>query len=66
LEILKNDDAAQLARQQANEALETNSGKKFGYNPEKSAAENKDALQKMEAWVKENTKQKGASSAAAG
>jgi len=49
LRILKEDDAG-YARQQANELFESVSGRRFGYNPERSAAENTAALRKAEEW----------------
>jgi zinc/manganese transport system permease protein len=47
--ILSNEEAG-FARQQANELLESESKEKFGYNAEKSVAENAEALQKINTW----------------
>lgn len=47
--ILKKDDAG-YARHQANDLFETRSGRKFGYNPDRSAAENQKALVEMSRW----------------
>ena len=49
IRILKNDESL-FARKQANDLLEAQSGRKFGYEPEKTAAENRAALQKIEEW----------------
>jgi zinc/manganese transport system permease protein len=51
IEILGRGEAA-LARQQANEALEEQSGQRFGYRAERTAAENRAALQKIDEWWK--------------
>lgn len=51
IQVLKNDGAS-LARQEANELLETQIGGGFGYQPDKSAAENKVALQRIDEWWK--------------
>jgi hypothetical protein len=51
IQVLKNDGAS-LARQEANEILEKQIGGGFGYQPGKSAAENKVALQRIEEWWK--------------
>lgn len=56
IEILKNDEASPLARQQANELLEADAGKKFGYDAQKSVAENKAALEKIEQWRNQKKK----------
>lgn len=66
IEILKNDEASPLARQQANELLEMHAGKKFGYDAQKSVAENEQALQKIEQWWNQKRKKTGSNSAAAG
>jgi hypothetical protein len=47
--ILSTDEAG-FARQQAIELLESESGQKFGYDPEKSVAENENALNKIRDW----------------
>ena len=47
--ILKNH-AAGFARQQANELLESQSGRQFGYQPEKTVVQNSAALQKIDEW----------------
>jgi zinc/manganese transport system permease protein len=49
LRILKDEEAG-YARQQANELLETVSGRKFGYNAERPVAENTPAIRKAEEW----------------
>ena len=49
IKILKNDESV-FARQQANETLEKQSERKFGYQPEKSVAQNEVALQKIDEW----------------
>ena len=51
IKILKNEESV-LARQQANTLLERQSEHKFGYQPEKSVAQNEAALQKIDAWWK--------------
>lgn len=66
IEILKNGEASPLARQQANELLEMQSGNKFGYDAQKSVAENKEALRKIEEWWNQKNKKTGSNSAAAG
>lgn len=48
--ILKNDDAG-FARQQAHELLEAQTNQKFGYDPQKSVAENKEPLKKIDDWM---------------
>ena len=53
IRILKNDESP-FARKQANEMLETQAGRRFGYDPEKRAAENRAALKKIEEWWKNN------------
>jgi zinc/manganese transport system permease protein len=50
--ILRAEDAG-YARQQANALLENRSGKKFGYHPETSVAENTAALTAISAWYSE-------------
>ncbi|HSE41533.1 MAG TPA: iron chelate uptake ABC transporter family permease subunit [Acidobacteriota bacterium] len=52
IEILKNEEAG-YARVQANELLEQLSAQKFGFQPEKSAAENKSAITEIETWWKD-------------
>ena len=52
VEILKNDEAG-FARSQALDLIKTKAGRDFGYNPEKSAAENKDALIHIEDWLRQ-------------
>ncbi len=49
IKILKNEESV-LARQQAKDLLETQSGQKFGYHPEKTVAQNEAALQKIDEW----------------
>jgi len=51
IRILKNEEAG-FARQQAAELLEAASGRKFGYNAEKSVTENDSALRKIGDWWK--------------
>ena len=51
IEILKSDDAG-LARSQALDLIKGRAGQDFGYNPEKSVAENKAAIDKAEQWLK--------------
>lgn len=51
IKILKNDGAS-LARQEANELLEKQSGIRFGYQPDKEPVKNKLALQKIDQWWK--------------
>lgn len=56
ISILKSDEAG-FARQQAIELLEKQTGRKFKYDPQKSVAENKDALKRIEDWwMKEGSK----------
>jgi HEAT repeat protein len=45
-----NEDEAGFARQQANELFERKSGQKFGYDAERSVAENAAALKRMRDW----------------
>jgi HEAT repeat protein len=52
VEILKNDEAG-FARSQALDLIKTKAGRDFGYNPEKSAADNKDALIHIEDWLRQ-------------
>jgi len=52
VEILKNDEAG-FARSQALDLIKTKAGSDFGYNPEKTAAENKDALIHIEDWLRQ-------------
>ncbi len=49
LKIIKSDEAG-YARQQANELLEKESGRRFGYDPERPVAENTSAIRKAEEW----------------
>jgi len=51
IKILKNDESV-FARQQASETLEKQSERKFGYQLEKSVAQNEVALQKIDEWWK--------------
>ena len=51
IEILKNEEAA-FARQQALELFETQSGRKFGYDPEQSVAANAAAIERIEEWYR--------------
>ena len=48
--VLKSDDAG-LARQQANALLEKQSGKQFGYQPDKDVKQNFPALSRIAAWL---------------
>jgi zinc/manganese transport system permease protein len=57
LDILRNDDAG-FARNQAIEVIKETAGEDFGYNPEKSAAENKTAIDRMENWVQQGSPSK--------
>ena len=47
--ILKDDEAG-YARQQANELLQSATGRKFGYNAELTAAQNATAIRGIEEW----------------
>jgi zinc/manganese transport system permease protein len=47
--ILSNEDAG-YARQQANELLESRSGKMFGYDPDSSVADNASSLRAISGW----------------
>jgi zinc/manganese transport system permease protein len=49
IEILGNDEAG-FARSQANDIITTRAGQDFGYNPENTAEENKDAIDRIERW----------------
>src|SRR6185295_18962128 len=51
VQILKNDDAG-FARAQALELIKAKAGQDFGYNAEKSVAENSAAIQKIDQWHK--------------
>jgi zinc/manganese transport system permease protein len=51
ISILKHDEAG-YARQQAIEILEKQTGQQFGYDPQKTVAENKEALKKIDDWWK--------------
>jgi len=51
IEILKNEEAA-FARQQALELFQTQSGRKFGYDPEQSVAANAAAIERIEEWYR--------------
>ncbi len=51
IKILR-DEESLLARQQANELLENQSGHRFGYSPEKTVAQNGAVLQKIDEWWK--------------
>ncbi|MBI4473369.1 MAG: metal ABC transporter permease [Acidobacteria bacterium] len=53
IEILKNDEAG-FARAQAIEVIQQKSGQDFGYNAEKTVGENKDAIARLERWLKPN------------
>jgi zinc/manganese transport system permease protein len=57
LDILKKDEPV-LLRSQALELLKAEAGEDFGYNPEKSPAENRAALDRAAAWVKTKTSSK--------
>jgi zinc/manganese transport system permease protein len=52
LDILKSDEPV-LLRSQALDTLKAKAGQDFGYNPEKTAAENKASLDKAARWVSE-------------
>lgn len=52
IEILSNEEGG-YARQQANELLESQSGRRFGYDPSQSPAHNKAALKRVEQWWKD-------------
>ena len=52
LEILKGDQPV-LLRSQALELIREESGKDFGYNPEKSGAENQSALDQAARWIRQ-------------
>lgn len=52
IDILKNDEAG-FARAQAAEVIKQKAGQDFGYNPEKTVAENKDAIDRVERWQKQ-------------
>ena len=52
LEILKGDQPV-LLRSQALELIKEESGKDFGYNPEKSGAENQSALDQVARWIRQ-------------
>ncbi len=54
IQILKNDDAG-FARAQAIEVLKTKAGRDFGYSPEKTAAENAAAIDRLQGWVRQNS-----------
>jgi zinc/manganese transport system permease protein len=45
------DDEAGFARQQAQEIMESTSGRNFGYNAEKTVEQNEAALKKIEDWI---------------
>ena len=51
IKIVKQGEAL-LARRQASELLEERSGRSFGYRADKTIAQNRDALQKMDEWWK--------------
>jgi len=51
IEILKNEEGA-FARQQALELFQTQSGRKFGYDPEQSVAANAAAIERIEEWYR--------------
>lgn len=51
LEILENDEAG-FARAQAIEVIKAKAGQTFDYNPEKTVAENKGALDRIKQWQK--------------
>ena len=53
IKILRNDEAG-YARQQAADLLEAQSGKKFGYDAQKTVAENGAALKKIDGWWKKD------------
>ncbi len=55
ISILRDDEAG-FARQQANELLESKSGRNFGYQPDQPVASNRAALDKIEAWWKTEAK----------
>ena len=51
IDILKNDEAG-FARAQAIEIIKGKAGQDFGYNPEKTVAENAKAIELLERWEK--------------
>ncbi len=51
IKILKNEESV-FARRQANESLEFQAGHRFGYDAEKSVAQNASALQRIDDWWK--------------
>ncbi|MBI2999814.1 MAG: hypothetical protein HYY46_15405 [Deltaproteobacteria bacterium] len=51
IQVLKNEESV-FARQQASELLEARSGRRFGYDAEKSVAQNTAALQGINEWWK--------------
>ena len=53
---------ARLARRQASELLEQQSGRSFGYRPDATIAENRAALQKIDEWWKTEKAASGADS----
>jgi zinc/manganese transport system permease protein len=58
IKILETEEGG-FARQQAYEALEEQSGQKFGYNAEKSVGENAGALKKIRTWWQKEGSQLG-------
>ena len=52
IKILETEEGG-FARQQASEALEEQSHKKFGYNAQKTVSENAEALRKIRSWWRE-------------
>ncbi len=51
IQILRNDEAG-FARAQALELIKAKAGRDFGYNPEKTAAENSASIDQIEKWKK--------------
>jgi hypothetical protein len=51
IEILEDEDAG-FARAQASELINAKAGQNFGYNPEKTVTENKEALERIKRWHK--------------
>jgi len=57
LEMLKGDEPV-LLRSEALELMKKEAGQDFGYNPEKTATENRAALEKVAVWVENNAGKK--------
>lgn len=50
--VLDDGEAAEFARQQAKDLIESAAGRKFGYTAEKSVAENAAAIRRIEEWIR--------------